>query len=110
MLTQEELANRRRFISALKTNAAGYKQITGELTRKGTQGEVCALGMALDEFGINRGPGIDPYTELAKLFGLSQSSDPHDKNGIRYVYHLNDNEHLSFKQIAQRLSEVWRLY
>jgi hypothetical protein len=108
MLTQVELANRRRFVSALKANAAGYKQITGSLLNKSAQGEVCALGMAIDEFGLEG--QSDAYHALAKLFGLSDSSDAHDKNGIRYVYHLNDNEHLTFSQIADRLSKEWRLY
>jgi hypothetical protein len=109
MLTQEQLANRRRFISALKANAPGYKQITGSLAKKRQWGEVCALGMGLDEFGIDSNVG-DAYNKLAALFGLRDSSDPHDREGIRYVYHLNDNEHLSFAQIAARLEKEWRLY
>jgi hypothetical protein len=110
MLSQEHLANRRRFINALRANTAGYKQITGSLFNKTPQGEVCALGMGVDEFGLKAYGDTDVYSQLAALFGLSDYGQETDPKGIRYVYHLNDKEKLTFNQIADRLAMVWQLY
>lgn len=101
------------FIYHLKNNPGNVQQIYGELDNNA--GGMCALGLGMEAFGIIRtweqykekfpdshitdfaGAGAtatyDPYKIIAEILDVSRSN-------VSDIYNLNDNDELSFKDIA----------
>jgi hypothetical protein len=99
MTTEEINANRRKYITALRRSK---RQCTGELF---VGDRVCAVGVAARTFlGIRNekqcaayGLG-NAYDQVEKVLGLEDSD---------YLWHMNDREYLTFREIADRCEADW---
>lgn len=97
------------FINHLRTNPNGVTQITGELVTDDNK-SMCALGMGLEAFDMIKAykasesapswtpdpSGYDVYDEIASVLHMP-------KDHVEEIYALNDDEELTFGQIADIL-------
>lgn len=99
------------FIYHLQNNPSGAEQIYGALDDN--HGGMCALGLGMEAFGIIRNweqykakfpdakvgdfessDGYNPYKLIAEILDISTQD-------VSEIYNLNDNEQLSFEDIAK---------
>lgn len=92
-----------KWVNALRSGH--YKQGFGQL--KNSKDEYCCLGVLCDIYAItyatsfNEGNNIMPVEKITNWAGLESRQKVIYKNQNRHLADINDDEKLSFKEIAE---------
>lgn len=99
-VTEETIANRRKFIAALRSGR--YTKVRGKYFGE-TETECCAGGVAAREFGL-------PVNVFPLSFFITETLGiTHHGDTFGDILHMNDDEDKSFDEIADHLEAEWSL-